>query len=143
DNCGTSPISVSGTVDANTPGTYTLNYAVNDPSGNAASTTRAVIVGAVAGLGEMVDATTIDPTSPLVLDGGTLQNDSGGPVELENEVVLLADSTIAGNGKVTLSGPVVMEKDITLEIKTDVTIKGEINDKEKALELTKIGAKEL
>jgi hypothetical protein len=47
DNCGgnlNSAIKVTGSVDANTPGTYTLNYSVTDASGNSASVSRTVRV---------------------------------------------------------------------------------------------------
>jgi len=46
DNCDTSvPVSVSGSVDVNTPGTYTLTYTATDAAGNAAtSVTRTVNV---------------------------------------------------------------------------------------------------
>ena len=40
----TSSISITGTVDASTVGTYTLTYSVSDAASNAASTTRTVIV---------------------------------------------------------------------------------------------------
>src|SRR5258705_119122 len=41
---GSLPVSVSGSVDANTVGTYTLTYSATDPSGNPGSTTRTVHV---------------------------------------------------------------------------------------------------
>lgn len=37
-------VTVSGTVDVNTPGSYTLTYAATDPAGNAGSATRTVTV---------------------------------------------------------------------------------------------------
>ena len=37
-------VNVSGTVDPNAPGTYTLTYSATDPSGNTGSTTRTVNV---------------------------------------------------------------------------------------------------
>ena len=45
DNCDSSvPVTVPGTVDVNTPGTYTLTYHAADDSGNAATATRTVTV---------------------------------------------------------------------------------------------------
>ena len=41
----TSSVSVSGSVDVNATGTYTLTYTVSDAAGNAASLTRTVNVG--------------------------------------------------------------------------------------------------
>jgi autotransporter-associated beta strand protein len=41
---GNLSVSVSGTVNANAPGTYTLTYSATDPSGNTGSATRTVIV---------------------------------------------------------------------------------------------------
>jgi len=53
DNCaGSLPISVSGSVDVNTPGTYTLSYSATDSSGNSETITRTVLV--------------VDTTKPLV-----------------------------------------------------------------------------
>ena len=44
----TSSVSVSGSVDVNTTGTYTLTYTVSDAAGNNASLTRTVNVGSTA-----------------------------------------------------------------------------------------------
>src|SRR5258708_32067435 len=41
---GTVTVSASGTVDANTPGSYTLTYTANDGHGNTATKTRTVTV---------------------------------------------------------------------------------------------------
>ncbi len=47
DTCaGSVPVSVSGMVNANSPGTYTLTYSATDPSGNNATNTRTVYVAA-------------------------------------------------------------------------------------------------
>ena len=45
----TSSVSVSGTVDVNATGTYTLTYTVSDAAGNEASLTRTVKCGGRAG----------------------------------------------------------------------------------------------
>jgi hypothetical protein len=52
----TSAIVVSGSVDANSPGSYTLTYTVSDPSGNSASAVRTVQV--------------IDTTAPVLTLNG-------------------------------------------------------------------------
>jgi len=44
DNCGLSDFQPSGTVDVNTPGTYTVTYTVTDVAGNTVSAGRTVIV---------------------------------------------------------------------------------------------------
>ncbi len=59
DSCAgdlTSQIARTGSVDVNTPGTYTLTYAVSDPSGKAASATRTVTV--------------VDSTKPVITLNG-------------------------------------------------------------------------
>ena len=71
DNCNiTGSVQISGTVDVNTPGTYTVEYNATDDAGNPATTlTRIVIVGN--GLGSATGSISgpsnvcIDPTTPV------------------------------------------------------------------------------
>ena len=72
DNCDgdiTQKVTVTGTVDGNTAGTYMLEYSVQDGSGNTATATRKVIVDyvkQVSGLPEMPDQTPTEPNGKVV-----------------------------------------------------------------------------
>src|SRR5205814_6921440 len=79
----TSAIVVTGAVDANSPGTYTLHYNVSDPSGNSATeVTRTVVV--------------VDTTKPVI----TLSGNSSITVECHSgfsDPGATATDTCAGN----------------------------------------------
>ena len=72
DNCDgdiTQKVTVTGTVDGNTAGTYVLEYSVQDGSGNTATATRKVIVDyvkQVSGLPAMPDQTPTEPNGKVV-----------------------------------------------------------------------------
>lgn len=73
DNCGTATVTTTGSVDANTPGTYTLSYTATDAAGNTAGPiTRTVTV---------VDTTppviTLNGANPLTWECHTAFTDPG------------------------------------------------------------------
>ncbi|HEX8149554.1 MAG TPA: PxKF domain-containing protein [Pyrinomonadaceae bacterium] len=84
DSCdGPRPVSVSGSVNANAVGSYTLTYSATDASGNTGSTTRTVNV-----VDTTAPAVTLNGANPLTVvvgspfvDPGATANDScGGPL---------------------------------------------------------------
>lgn len=65
----TEKVTVNGTVDGNTIGTYVIEYSVQDTSGNIATVTRKVIVDnvkQVADLAKMPDQTPVEPNGKVV-----------------------------------------------------------------------------
>ena len=96
----TSSISITGTVDTSTVGTYTLTYSVADAASNSASTTRTVIVNAAA---------TTNNSGNISFVNGTCQcpNATEGDTDVINGVTYTAvdDNSIAAqiaNGNVNL-----------------------------------------
>jgi hypothetical protein len=99
DSCaGGVPVVASGSVDVNTPGSYTITYSAADPSGNIQTATRTIKV--------------VDTTKPVITVNG--------PNPLDPLVVVLngvfadpgatATDTCAGSVAVTASGAVDMTK---------------------------------
>jgi len=88
---GALAVSSSGTVDVNTPGTYTLTYTSTDPSGNPASATRNVIVSDTS-----APTVTLNGDNPLTVECHAAFTDPGAT----------ANDTCAGVLTVTPSGTV-------------------------------------
>jgi hypothetical protein len=86
-----SAIQVSGTVDSNTPGTYTLTYTVSDASGNAATAQRTVNV-----VDTTPPAITIIGASPATVECHANYTDAGAT----------ASDACAGSFPVSVSGSV-------------------------------------
>ncbi|HEX8188757.1 MAG TPA: immunoglobulin-like domain-containing protein, partial [Pyrinomonadaceae bacterium] len=84
DSCdGARPVSVSGTVNANAVGSYTLTYTATDLSGNTGSTTRTVnVVDTTAPVVTLNGATpvTVVQGSAFVDPGATANDSCGGPL---------------------------------------------------------------
>ena len=101
DTCaGPLTVTTTGSVDANTPGVYTLTYSAIDPSGNSASTTRTVTV---------VDTTSPNLTAPSDIivgcigevptanfDGGTVSDACDASVVVTHQ----GDSSTGSNPRV-------------------------------------------
>jgi uncharacterized repeat protein (TIGR01451 family) len=81
---GSLPVTPSGTVDVNTPGSYTLTYTATDPSGNSAAATRTVHV--------------VDTTRPVITPPAniTQATDPGQCSALVNPGTPTATDTCAG-----------------------------------------------
>ena len=97
----THKIAVTGTVNINVPGVYTLEYRVSDAAGNASSATRVVEVIAMAVIPEPEPQTPADLPSglkSLLLEAPTgTRNDYNGAVGYEIEC--LADMTVTHLGR--------------------------------------------
>lgn len=106
----TSNIAVSGSVDVNTPGTYTLNYNVTDTAGNAAITvTRDVIIA---------DTTppiiTLTGNSTINVEQGTSFTDAGATAvddvdgNIDGSIVISGDSV-----NVNIAGTYIIRYDVS------------------------------
>jgi len=88
---GSVPVTPAGSVNVNTPGTYTITYSATDPSGNTATATRTV---------QVVDTTppviTLTGPNPLTVECHSSFTDPGAT----------ASDTCAGSVPVTVSGSV-------------------------------------
>lgn len=109
----TDGVVVTGSIDVNTPGTYTLSYSVGDNAGNRAMASRTVIVGDGGSGQPGVDTT--PPTmelfgeNPLTITVGDVYNDPGvhasdevdGNITDRVEKVIDVDTAAAGEYTVT------------------------------------------
>ena len=101
----TSSIVVSGTIDTNNPGTYTVTYTVNDAAGNAATP----VVRTVNVLDTQAPVITLLGDNPINVNQGTTYNDPGatasdnvdGNISSNIVVTNTVDTTTAGTYTVT------------------------------------------
>ena len=117
DNCaGSFPATAAGTVDVNTPGTYTITYTASDPSGNpAVSQTRTVNV--------------VDSTAPVITLNGAAPilwspNHKYVSFTITNFVASVSDSCDTGLGV----GDVVISKVISDELENSEGDGNTLND---------------
>ncbi|HEY0544736.1 MAG TPA: immunoglobulin-like domain-containing protein [Pyrinomonadaceae bacterium] len=88
---GTVPVTASGTVDANTPGTYTITYTASDGNGHTTTATRTVNV-----VDTLAPVITINGANPMTVECHTGFTDPGAT----------AVDSCAGNRPVTVTGSV-------------------------------------
>ncbi|UKS55696.1 immunoglobulin-like domain-containing protein [Exiguobacterium acetylicum] len=119
----TSTIQVSGSVDVNKAGTYSLTYSVTDQSGNIVSTTRTVIVidnikPVISGATDVVAGlnTTFNP-----LEGVSVSDNNDGDLTEEIKTTGSVDTSVEGDYFVTYS--VSDKSGNSMEIKRKVTVK--------------------
>ena len=118
----TSTIQVSGSVDVNKAGTYSLTYSVTDQSGNVVSTTRTVIVidnikPVISGATDVIVGlnTTFNP-----LEGVTVSDNNDGDLTDEIKTTGSVDTSVEGDYFVTYS--VSDKSGNSIEIKRKVTV---------------------
>jgi len=88
----TSDITVSGSVDSNTVGNYTLIYSVTDAAGNEGTQTRIVIV-----VDTVAPVITLIGANPLQHEAGTIYADPGATALDEIDGDLTDDITVSGS----------------------------------------------
>ncbi|MGC6480486.1 MAG: BspA family leucine-rich repeat surface protein [Flavobacteriaceae bacterium] len=103
----TSSITSSGTVDVNTPGTYTITYGVSDAAGNEATATRTVIVQDTVFIengvckcpgGTVGESVTIDGTEYTIVDDNTIADQiAAGNINLCTTLVTDMDELFLNN----------------------------------------------
>lgn len=103
----TASITSSGTVDVNTPGTYTITYRVSDAAGNEATATRTVIVQDTVFIengvckcpgGTVGESVTIDGTEYTIVDDNTIADQiAAGNINLCTTLVTDMDELFQNN----------------------------------------------
>ena len=100
----TSSISITGTVDTSTVGTYTLTYSVADAASNAASTTRTVIVNQAVISDTTPPVITLNGESTLQLTVGDTWSDPGATATDETDGDLTSAISISGTADTSTIG---------------------------------------
>lgn len=122
----TSSISVSGTVDTETPGTYSLNYSVTDSHGKTSTVTRTVSVYANAPSFAGVGNKTIELGDPFDPRAGVTVSDNYGTTDFTVEGSV--DTDTAGTYELTYKAKNKYDKETTVTRKITVAAAAPVID---------------